>query len=161
MVLLSFVALLRKMHRSIFSAGASPLWWIMRFIPVRIKGDFPFPQKTERVLLDIGFHSWSTICRPYTASPGCTTTGADSGRAVFFIGKTDLPEEKGVIRLVTINGEPKDLAGQRVIDVLTSMDLDPKRSAVMVGGEILPKAEYEKALKDGDEVDIVGFVGGG
>lgn len=63
--------------------------------------------------------------------------------------------------MVTINGEPKDLAGQRVIDVLISMDLDPKRSAVMVGGEILPKAEYEKALKDGDEVDIVGFVGGG
>ena len=63
--------------------------------------------------------------------------------------------------MVTINGEPKDLAGQRVIDVLTSMDLDSKRSAVMVGGEILPKADYEKVLKDGDEVDIVGFVGGG
>ena len=63
--------------------------------------------------------------------------------------------------MVTINGEPKDVAGKSVLEVLASMDLDPKRSAVMLGGEILPKAEYEKTLKDGDEVDIVGFVGGG
>ena len=63
--------------------------------------------------------------------------------------------------MVTINGEPKDVAGKSVLEVLASMDLDPKRSAVMIGGEILPKAEYEKTLKDGDEVDIVGFVGGG
>ena len=63
--------------------------------------------------------------------------------------------------MVTINGEPKEVAGKSVLEVLASMDLDPKRSAVMLGGEILPKAEYEKTLKDGDEVDIVGFVGGG
>ncbi len=63
--------------------------------------------------------------------------------------------------MVTINGEPKEVAGKSVLEVLASMDLDPKRSAVMIGGEILPKAEYEKTLKDGDEVDIVGFVGGG
>ena len=63
--------------------------------------------------------------------------------------------------MVTINGEPKDVAGKSVLEVLASMDLDPKRSAVMIGGEILPKAEYEKTLKDGDEIDIVGFVGGG
>ena len=63
--------------------------------------------------------------------------------------------------MVTINGEPKEVAGKSVLEVLASMDLDPKRSAVMIGGEILPKAEYEKVLQDGDEVDIVGFVGGG
>lgn len=63
--------------------------------------------------------------------------------------------------MVTINGEPKEVAGKSVLEVLASMDLDSKRSAVMLGGEILPKAEYEKTLKDGDEVDIVGFVGGG
>lgn len=66
-----------------------------------------------------------------------------------------------MIRLVTINGEQKEVAGQRVLDVLTSMGLDPKRSAVMLGGEILPKGDYEKVLEEGDEVDIVGFVGGG
>lgn len=63
--------------------------------------------------------------------------------------------------MVTINGEQKDLDGQSVLEVLTSMKLDPKRSAVMLGGEILPKADYGKVLKEGDEVDIVGFVGGG
>jgi thiamine biosynthesis protein ThiS len=32
----------------------------------------------------------------------------------------------------------------------------------MLGGEILPKSEYGAAmLKDGDEVEIIGFVGGG
>ena len=63
--------------------------------------------------------------------------------------------------MVTINGEQKDLDGQSVLEVLTSMKLDPKRSAVMLGGEILPKADYGKVLKEGDEVVIVGFVGGG
>ena len=84
------------------------------------------------------------------------------GALYFFIGKKRIYRgKKGGIRLVTINGEPKDVAGKSVLEVLASMDLDPKRSAVMLGGEILPKAEYEKTLKDGDEVDIVGFVGGG
>ena len=120
-----------------------------------------FHKKTERLLLDIPFLSWSTSNRPYTASPGCTTTGADSGRAVFFYRKNGCAGKKGVIRLVTINGEPKEVDGKRVLDVLASMNLDPKRSAVMVGGKILPKADYERVLKEGDEVDIVGFVGGG
>ena len=163
MVFLSFVALLREMHRRTFSSQALFLYGgLCGLFLGESRGFFCFPQKTERVLLDIGFHSWSTICRPYTASPGCTTTGADSGRAVFFYRKKRIYRgKKGGIRLVTINGEPKEVAGKSVLEVLASMDLDPKRSAVMLGGEILPKAEYEKTLKDGDEVDIVGFVGGG
>ena len=63
--------------------------------------------------------------------------------------------------MVTINGEQKYAAGKTVTAVLESMKLDPARTAVMIGGEILPKQEYGRALKDGEEVDIVGFVGGG
>ena len=63
--------------------------------------------------------------------------------------------------MVTVNGEQTDAAGQRVADLLQEMKLNPQRTAVMIGGEILPKAEYDTVLSDGDTVDIIGFVGGG
>ncbi len=63
--------------------------------------------------------------------------------------------------MVTINGEQKNAAGMTVLELLASMRLAPERTAVMIGGEILPKADYGKTLNDGDEVDIIGFVGGG
>lgn len=63
--------------------------------------------------------------------------------------------------MVTINGEPKAADGMTVLELLSSMQLKPERTAVMIGGEILPKSNYSTVLRDGDEVDIVGFVGGG
>ena len=63
--------------------------------------------------------------------------------------------------MVSINGEQKNAAGMTVLSLLESMHLLPERTAVMIGGEILPKYEYSRQLSDGDEVDIVGFVGGG
>ena len=63
--------------------------------------------------------------------------------------------------MVIVNGEPKEVAGMTVLELLSSMKLRPERSAVMVGSEILPKAHYDKVLSDGDEVEIIGFVGGG
>lgn len=79
-----------------------------------------------------------------------------------FLWKTPVTlEKKEVIQLVTINGEQKECAGMTVLSLLSSMNLDPKRSAVMIRGEIVPKAEYDRTLSDGDDVDIVGFVGGG
>ncbi|MBP0975220.1 MAG: sulfur carrier protein ThiS [Oscillospiraceae bacterium] len=63
--------------------------------------------------------------------------------------------------MVTVNGEQRDTAGKTVTELLTEMQLMPERAAVMLGGEILPKAEYGRVLADGDEVDIIGFVGGG
>ena len=63
--------------------------------------------------------------------------------------------------MVNINGEQKDVAGKTISDILSRMDLNPDRTAIMIGGEIVPKSEYKRALKDGEEVDIVGFVGGG
>lgn len=63
--------------------------------------------------------------------------------------------------MVTINGEPKAADGMTVLELLSSMQLKPERTAVMIGGEILPKSNYSTVLRDGDEVNIVGFVGGG
>ena len=54
--------------------------------------------------------------------------------------------------MVTINGEQKDAAGKTVTAVLESMKLDPARTAVMIGGEILPKHEYASARIDGSVI---------
>jgi len=63
--------------------------------------------------------------------------------------------------MVTINGEQNAADGMTVLELLGSMHLTPERTAVMIDGEILPKIEYGRVLVDGDEVDIIGFVGGG
>ena len=63
--------------------------------------------------------------------------------------------------MVTVNGEQRDTAGKTVSELLSEMELMPERTAVMIGGEILLKAEYGRMLAEGDEVDIIGFVGGG
>lgn len=64
--------------------------------------------------------------------------------------------------MVRINGETVQADGISVSEYLAQEKLEPERVAVMLNGEILPKAEYDSAvLKDGDELDVIGFVGGG
>lgn len=64
--------------------------------------------------------------------------------------------------MVDVNGEMLDLAGKTVGDRLREEGRSFERIAVMINGEILPKSDYDTAvLRDGDKVDIVGFVGGG
>lgn len=64
--------------------------------------------------------------------------------------------------MVTINGEEKTVQGKTVALYLTENGYDIKRVAVELNGDILPKSRYEgTALKDGDSVEIVSFVGGG
>lgn len=63
---------------------------------------------------------------------------------------------------ITINGEQRSLEQQTVLQLLRTLDIDPRRVAVELNMEILPKAEYETAsLADGDRIEIVHFVGGG
>lgn len=64
--------------------------------------------------------------------------------------------------MVTINGEEKNVQGKKVASYLNENGYDIKRVAVELNGDILPKSQYEgTALKDGDSVEIVSFVGGG
>ena len=64
--------------------------------------------------------------------------------------------------MVKINGKALDIAGKTLAEYLSSTDYDPKRIAVELNGEIVPKAMYgETVLEDGDCVEIVSFVGGG
>ena len=64
--------------------------------------------------------------------------------------------------MVKINGTEFNVAGQSVTQYLTESGYDLKRVAVELNGDILPKAQYESTLlQDGDNVEIVSFVGGG
>lgn len=64
--------------------------------------------------------------------------------------------------MVKINGEERDAAGMTVAEYLKTTNYSLSRIAVERNGDIVPKAQYEKAvLEDGDSVEIVGFVGGG
>ena len=64
--------------------------------------------------------------------------------------------------MVKINGTAVDAAGKTVSEYLAETDYDPKRIAVERNGEIVPKAQYDQVvLANGDEIEVVSFVGGG
>lgn len=64
--------------------------------------------------------------------------------------------------MVKVNGTYMDIAGKTVAEYIESTDYDPKRIAVERNGDIVPKSQYgETVLKDGDNVEVVSFVGGG
>jgi len=64
--------------------------------------------------------------------------------------------------MVKVNGAELDLAGKTVSDYLATTDYDLKRIAVERNGDIVFKSQYDiTLLKDGDRLEIVGFVGGG
>ena len=64
--------------------------------------------------------------------------------------------------MVKINGNELDVAGKTIAEYLATTSYSPERIAVERNGEIVPKAEYDRAvLADGDSVEVVSFVGGG
>jgi thiamine biosynthesis protein ThiS len=64
---------------------------------------------------------------------------------------------------IIVNGEPRATQdGQTVAELLRELGLDPRQVAVERNREIVPRAEHGQAvLDDGDELEIVTFVGGG
>jgi sulfur carrier protein len=63
---------------------------------------------------------------------------------------------------ITTNGETVSTQPLTVQEYLTSLGIDPRRVAVELNRDILPKAQYESTmLKEGDSLEIVHFVGGG
>ena len=64
--------------------------------------------------------------------------------------------------MVKINGEEKNVSGMTVAEYLASTNYDSKKIAVECNGDIVPKAQYDNTiLQDGDNVEVVSFVGGG
>ncbi len=63
---------------------------------------------------------------------------------------------------VTINGEQHSTTEGTILDLLMHLQIDPRRVAVELNLDILPKDAYElTSLQDGDKIEIVHFVGGG
>ena len=64
---------------------------------------------------------------------------------------------------ITLNGDKHELAAPVSVSVLLQqLDIDARRVAVELNLAVVKKAAYDSALiKDGDEVEIVNFVGGG
>lgn len=64
--------------------------------------------------------------------------------------------------MVKINGQMHDVAGKTVIEVLDQLNFNSNRVAVERNLEIIPRARYaDQTFRDGDEVEIVTFMGGG
>jgi sulfur carrier protein len=63
---------------------------------------------------------------------------------------------------IVVNGESTLIQAMSVLDYLASLSIDPKRVAVELNLDILPKSDYGATLlNEGDRLEIVHFVGGG
>jgi sulfur carrier protein len=63
---------------------------------------------------------------------------------------------------IVVNGEPISMESLSVHGLLERLNIDPRRVAVELNMDILPKSDYDTTiLKDGDILEIVHFVGGG
>jgi sulfur carrier protein len=63
---------------------------------------------------------------------------------------------------ITVNGEEQTITPKTVLGYIVDIGIDPRRVAVELNLDILPKTAYETTrLQEGDKVEIVHFVGGG
>jgi thiamine biosynthesis protein ThiS len=64
---------------------------------------------------------------------------------------------------IRLNGDPLEIAGPKtVLQLLEDLDIDPRRVAVEQNLVIVKRDRYASApIADGDEIEIVNFVGGG
>ena len=64
---------------------------------------------------------------------------------------------------ITLNGDKHELATPvSISELLQQLEIDSRRVAVELNLTVVKKAAYDSSvIKDGDEVEIVNFVGGG
>jgi thiamine biosynthesis protein ThiS len=63
---------------------------------------------------------------------------------------------------IHVNGQPEDLAdGTTVAQLIAQHNLTPEKVAVELNRRLIRAEKYDTALKAGDEIEIVTFVGGG
>ena len=64
---------------------------------------------------------------------------------------------------IRLNGEPHEIAGPVTISaLLADLNVDPRRVAVEHNLVIVKRDRYDSVMiDDGDEIEIVNFVGGG
>ena len=64
---------------------------------------------------------------------------------------------------IKLNGDRFDIAAPLTVSaLLAQLDVDPRRVAVELNLTVLKRAAFDTTMvQDGDEVEIVNFVGGG
>ena len=64
---------------------------------------------------------------------------------------------------IRLNGDPHELPGPvAVSELLSRLQIDPRRVAVELNLTVLKRHTFETTIiREGDEVEIVNFVGGG
>lgn len=64
---------------------------------------------------------------------------------------------------IQVNGQARSWrSGATVADLLQDLDIQTERVAIELNLEILDRAAFDqRQLKDGDRVEILGFIGGG
>lgn len=64
---------------------------------------------------------------------------------------------------ITLNGDSRELQGPLSVSaLLLQLEIDARRVAVELNLAVVKKAAYDSSvINDGDEVEIVNFVGGG
>jgi sulfur carrier protein len=64
--------------------------------------------------------------------------------------------------LIKVNGQPRNAPeGTTILTLLAEFKLAPEKVAVELNRRLVRTGQYGNALKEGDEVEIVTFVGGG
>jgi thiamine biosynthesis protein ThiS len=64
---------------------------------------------------------------------------------------------------IRLNGDSREISGPLSISaLLQQLEIDARRVAVELNTAVVKKAAYDSSVvEDGDEVEIVNFVGGG
>jgi thiamine biosynthesis protein ThiS len=88
--------------------------------------------------------------------------------AVFFkvhgrIGTVKRSFKSTVTMTIRLNGDPYDLPGPTTVSALLErLQIDHRRVAVELNLTVLKRATFDSTpVREGDEVEIVNFVGGG
>jgi thiamine biosynthesis protein ThiS len=65
--------------------------------------------------------------------------------------------------IITLNGDPFELPGAVTVSgLLARLDIDPRRVAVEHNTVVLKRTAFDSTVvSEGDEIEIVNFVGGG
>lgn len=67
-----------------------------------------------------------------------------------------------IVITITVNGEPRELSEETTLRVLVQQfKLTPEKVAIELNKRLVKSDKYDSALKNGDEIEIVTFVGGG
>lgn len=63
---------------------------------------------------------------------------------------------------IKVNGEPCGVAAVNVAELVVQLGLNPRQVAIEKNRVIVPRSTYEnEPIREGDEVEIVQFIGGG